>query len=109
MRGEKIAEDYLRRQGYRIITRNYRHGRAEIDLVCRKSNWLIFVEVKTRSGLSYGFPEQHVSPSQVKRITAAAEAFSQELEVCMLHRFDIIGIIWHGSSYSLRHFEDAFY
>ncbi len=108
-RGEEIAARYLRRQGYCLVARNYRDRRAEIDLVCKKGNWIVFVEVKTRSTHSFGYPEESLEPSQTARITEAAAAYAETHWPGALVRFDIIAITWKGASWSLSHFEDAFY
>jgi len=108
-RGEEIAARYLQHQGYHVLARNYRHERAEIDLICRHKRWLVFVEVKTRSTQSFGYPEESLSPAQASRIVEAACAFARENHLNDLFRFDMIAITWKGSSWSLSHFEDAFY
>lgn len=108
-KGEEIAARYLRSSGYQVLERNYRSGRAEIDLICRHVSWLVFVEVKTRSSGSFGYPEECVSPSQAARITKAAAEFAASRQLTGLFRFDIIAISWYGPSWSLAHFEDAFY
>ncbi|HID55979.1 TPA: YraN family protein, partial [Candidatus Poribacteria bacterium] len=56
--GEEIAADFLRRKGYRLLERNIRIGRGEIDLVALDGETLVFVEVKTRKGLRYGHPSE---------------------------------------------------
>lgn len=107
-RGEKVAEHYLYGQNFTIKDRNYRHFRAEIDLICQKNDYMIFVEVKTRSGTLFGYPEKFVSPGQMERIALAAVEYMREKSYSGKYRHDIIAIIWQGSSYSLSHFEDAF-
>lgn len=108
-RGEQIAAGYLRSNGYRVLESNYRYKRAEIDLICQRENWLIFAEVKTRTSVRFGYPEETVSHQQCQRIMDAAEAYAIENEIHALIRYDIISIVWEGNAYSLSHFEDAFF
>ena len=92
-RGERAAEKYLRRNGYRIVKRNFRAAGAEIDLVAMDGDVLVFVEVKTRRGRDAGAPEEAVDERKQKQIRRAAELFAtryREDEIEM--RFDIVAI-----------------
>jgi putative endonuclease len=106
--GERVAENYLRQHGYKIKERNYRYRRCEIDMICMKDDSLIFVEVKTRSGTRFGFPEDFVSDLQAERIAEAAFHYMEECAWKGNYMFDIIAILWQGSSCSVTHFEAAF-
>jgi putative endonuclease len=106
--GEEIAADYLRQKGYRILTRNYRFGRVEIDIVAQYREEIIFVEVKTRSSDQMAFPEQAVGTAKQKNIRLAAESYLEEQNPGMPHRFDIIAVV-KGEKFEIEHFEDAFY
>jgi uncharacterized protein (TIGR00252 family) len=75
-RGERAAEKYLKRNGYRIVARNFRASGAEIDLVAIDGETLVFVEVKTRRSRSAGAPEDAVDERKQSRMRRAAEAFS---------------------------------
>src|SRR5271167_661654 len=75
-RGERAAEKYLRRSGYRIVARNFRAARAEIDLVAMDGDVLVFVEVKTRRSRGAGAPEEAVDERKQKQIRRAAEMFA---------------------------------
>lgn len=108
--GEQAAADFLRQQGYEIVAANHRQGRAEIDLVVARQGLLVFVEVKTRSNLSFGFPESFVSPRKVQLLTAAADAYVQETNWQGNIRFDIVAVTLRpGGSLHIEHFEDAFW
>ena len=104
--GEKIAELYLRSKGYQILRKNFRHKRAEIDLVVQKEDTLIFVEVKFRKNSTYGFPEEFVSEAQSERIKEAATNFIEQMDWRKDIRFDIVAI--SGSEDRVEHFMDAF-
>lgn len=103
--GENMAVEYLLGKGYEIIERNYRHSHAEIDIIVKKNNWLVFVEVKTRSGSSYGFPEEFVDRRKEQLILNAAEEYMYQINWQGNVRYDIVAILRN----EIMHFEDAFY
>jgi putative endonuclease len=110
-RGENLAAWYLRLSGYRIVERNFRSPLGEIDIIARKRDMLIFVEVKTRSTTSPYHPLEAVGAVQVYRTVQAARmylmGFRPPFPAC---RFDIIGIT-PGISFSprrFRHIKNAF-
>ncbi len=106
--GEDWACEYLRGQGYEIACRNYRYGRAEIDIVARREKLLVFVEVKTRTNLSHGEPEAAVTGSKVGRLRKAAEHYIYATDWVHDVRFDVIAISVEGERH-LEHFQDAFW
>ncbi len=106
--GEDIASGYLERKGYKILKRNYRHGKVEIDLICDYKGEIIFVEVKTRSSDQMAYPEQAVGKGKQKNIRLAAENFLEEINYRGSTRFDIVAVI-KGEKFEIEHFEDAFY
>lgn len=105
-KGEQHAEDYLLKQGFTVLERNYRHKRAEIDLIVRKEQLLVFVEVKYRTSVSFGFPEEFVSEAQAGRIKEAAENYLELVRWNGAIRFDIIAI--SGDRLEIEYFQDAF-
>jgi putative endonuclease len=104
--GEKLAADYLQKQGFEVIARNYRFKKAEIDLIVKRDNWLIFVEVKTRSSNAFGEPEEFVDELKGNRIFDAAEEYIYSTDWRGHIRFDIISVKL-GSEVVIEHFEDA--
>ena len=106
--GENRAAAYLLQQGYTIVRKNYRHRRAEVDIIAQKENLLIFVEVKTRGTDRYGYPEEAVNAKKEALLLGAAEAFIYETDWQHEIRFDIISITLN-SPVSIHHIEDAFY
>jgi putative endonuclease len=116
-RGEDVAADFLRDKGYRILERNYRFERSEVDLVCfepseqyEEGGELVFVEVKTRSSLDFGAPEEAVTDEKKKHIMHATEAFLYErhLEGAPA-RFDVVAVVLkQGEAPDIRHYENAF-
>ncbi|MCU0450710.1 MAG: YraN family protein [Bernardetiaceae bacterium] len=107
-RGEDLAAVFLQQKGYEILHRNYRYLRGEIDIVARQGQVLVFVEVKTRKSISYGYPEQAVGPGKQHLIKQTAEGFLVEHQHQGDIRFDIVSIVtWPGLE--IVHFEDAFF
>lgn len=106
--GEEQACRFMEEQGYLILQRNWRFGRAEVDLICGKERELVFIEVKTRSTDHYGDPELFVGPAKQKKMKEAATAFTNGLKEEFTIRFDIIAIIQQGEHSGLLHLENAF-
>ena len=93
-RGEKLAARHLRRQGFKVLYRNFR-GRqgGEIDLVCRDGDTLVFVEVKTRTREDFGRPLEAVGAKKQRRISLGALAWLRLLgNPDILFRFDIVEV-----------------
>jgi putative endonuclease len=107
--GENRAAEYLIAKGYEVLERNYRVGRAEVDLIVRKGNWLVFVEVKTRSGSRYGFPEEFVDREKEENVFYAADVYMEKTGWEGNVRYDIVAILGTEWEREIRHFEDAFY
>ncbi len=94
-RGEKLACGFLRREGYKILYRNFRGRRGgEVDIVCRDDDTLVFVEVKTRSREDFGRPADAVNAAKQKLIARGALAWLQLLDnPDILVRFDIVEVM----------------
>jgi putative endonuclease len=106
--GEDIAAEYIVKKGYKILTRNYRCGRVELDLICELNKEIVFIEVKIRTNDVMAYPEQAVGKSKQRNIRLAAENFMEENQITASARFDIIAVI-KGEKFEIEHFEDAFY
>lgn len=105
--GENLAADFLVAKGYEIVARNYRYRKGEIDLIVKRDDWLLFVEVKTRSASTYGEPESFVGMKQLNRIIDAAEAYIYANDWHGHIRFDIVSIKTGGWEPEIVHFEDV--
>ncbi len=118
-RGEEIAAKYLERNGYRILDRNYRFERSELDLIASSpdekggaGSELVFVEVKIRSGLGFGRPEEAVSEAKRRHLVRAAQAYLHERRLEKARcRFDVISILLRAANEEpqIEHFERAFW
>src|ERR1041385_115451 len=90
-RGEKAAARYLRRHGYKILLKNFRSGKAEVDIVARQKDWLVFVEVKTRKTEEFGLPSEAVQREKQRNLSKAALDYLRLLGNPKIHfRFDIV-------------------
>jgi putative endonuclease len=93
-RAEQRVRLYYRLRGYRVLAKNARAGRNELDIVLRRGRRLVFCEVKARSGDGYGDPREAVGPEKVRRLRWAAEIWLArnpdllELEVA----FEVVGV-----------------
>lgn len=107
--GEDAAVDFLIEKGYEILERNYRFKKAEIDVIASFDNILIAVEVKTRSRIDLGLPQDFLKPSQIKRMVTAMDHYMDKNDREEEVRFDVIAIYIRGNKMELEHLEDAFY
>lgn len=107
--GESIAKGFIQNLGYEIIAINWTIGHKEIDIIALDEGIYIFVEVKTRTTLSQGMPEESVSQSKINHVTEAARQFLYDKEYKDI-RFDVISIhLKSENDYELLHIQDAFY
>lgn len=110
-RGEDIAHRYLQSHGYLVVARNFRTrtGSAEVDIIARKDDAVVFVEVKSRSSLNFGPPDRGVDHEKQLRIMRAAAEYLRRADIAdECARFDIIDVMLDGAP-RLEHIEDAFY
>ncbi len=106
--GEQLAADFLQKQGFVLLEKNWRHGYMEVDLVCLDGDYLVLVEVKTRSDLRHGLPEAAVTRKKERHLLEAAERYldhkSRDNEV----RFDIVSIWESDNEVRINHIREAF-
>ncbi|MCS6934920.1 MAG: YraN family protein [Chitinophagales bacterium] len=107
--GEAEAVRYLESIGHQILERNYRFGRAEIDIISLHRGLLIFTEVKTRKNNRYGYPEEFVDNRKIRLIKQAAEEYVYRTGWQGELRFDIIAFTVSHKGKALRHIPDAFF
>ena len=107
--GEELAVDFLQQNGYTILETNWTFQKAEIDIIAQKENTLAIVEVKTRSSIEFGLPQDFVKPKKIQLLVKAVNEYvtSNDLETDV--RFDIVAIFKESNEYKIEHIEDAFY
>lgn len=108
-RGEEAAVEYLRKKGYSILARNWRNVHKELDIIAQEDDELVIVEVKTRSRIDFGRPEEAVDSKKIRRLVKAANAYIQQYKVDHSVRFDILSLVVEGNGFTITHFPNAFY
>lgn len=107
--GEKLALKHLRRKGYKLVEKNYRAVKCEIDIIMQQRNTIVFVEVKTRAAVSiYGTAAEAVDMRKQNNIKKAAQAFLNSKKLNNVNaRFDVVEV--YLDSNTVNHIENAFY
>ncbi len=91
--GEKLAQDFLKKRGYRIIETNYRCPEGEVDIVARHKDHLVFVEVRTKKSLQFGSPEESITPAKMQRLRAITAHYQQTHDnLPLLWRIDVVAV-----------------
>ena len=107
--GERIAERWLRRQGWRVLQRRFRNGHRDIDLVVERYGTVAFVEVKARRDSAFGGPLEAVNWRKRRELARSAMVWIDRhgrSDEC--YRFDVVGVVVSGPRVRIRHVEDAF-
>ena len=107
--GEEMAVEFLKKDGYKIVETNWTFQKAEIDIIAQKENVLAIVEVKTRSSLVFGLPQDFVKTKKIQLLVKAVDAYVTERDLDVAVRFDIVAIHKEGKSFVIEHLIDAFY
>ncbi|BAO75757.1 YraN family protein [Winogradskyella sp. PG-2] len=108
-KGEQLAVEFLLKNDYTIVERNYRFEKAEVDIIAKTGDILAIVEVKTRSTTDFGNPQDFVKPKQIKNLVKAVDEYVIENDFDLEVRFDIIAIVREGKRFKIEHLENAFY
>jgi len=91
--GEKLAGDFLRKRGYRILEANYRCPRGEVDLIAEHKDYLVFVEVRTKRSREFGTPEESITPTKMERLRTVASHYRQTHDnLPQLWRIDVVAV-----------------
>lgn len=107
-KGEQLAVDFLQKKGYKILERNYRYQKAEIDIIAQLHDTLCAVEVKTRSTPDFGNPQDFVKPKQIQQLVKAIDFYVIDNDLDVEVRFDIVAIIKNKLGTKIEFFENAF-
>ena len=106
---EKLAAEYLIKKGYTILEKNYRFQKAEIDIIAKKNNVIIVIEVKGRKESFLERPEDAVNKKKINLLIKAINEYVIVNELDSEIRFDIISIIKNNQNSDIQHFKNAFY
>jgi len=109
--GEELAVKFLLKAGYVILEQNWRFKKAEIDIIAKDQETLVFIEVKSRSNISFGQPEEFVDDSKESMMMDSAQRYMEMIEYDWEIRFDIISVVFDKSLKvrKIDHFKDAFF
>lgn len=108
--GEEAACEYLKKQGYRILERNFRKSYGEIDIIAQKEEVIVFIEVKTRTTSSFGSPFDAIAPQKLRQIIKGAKYYAYILHPDLPDnlRIDAIGVVVKdGNVVALEHRENV--
>jgi len=112
-RGEEAAAAHLEERGYRVLEQNYRFERNELDLVCydpSEGGEIVFVEVKTRSGMGFGAPEASITEEKQEALAKVAQAYMHERQFeGAPARFDVVTVMLREGPPEVNHYENAFW
>lgn len=106
--GEEQAVDFLQKNGYEILETNWIFQKAEIDIIARKDETLAIIEVKTRSSIDFGLPQDFVKPKKIQLLVKAVNEYVNQNQLDVSVRFDIIAIHKNANNFNIDHLEDAF-
>ena len=113
--GEERAQAYLNSKGFHIrhvnwhnLTPSGKMGNLELDIVAQKDEWLVVVEVKTRSTETFEHPEEAITKKKIRNIVNATHEYIMQYDWQGETRFDVISVIPHGQDFLIEHIEDAF-
>ena len=107
--GERVAERWLTRHGWRVLQRRFRNGHRDIDLIVERDSTIAFVEVKARRDERFGGPLEAVNWRKQRELARSAMVWiDRHGRPAESYRFDVIGVIVEGSRVRVRHVQDAF-
>lgn len=107
--GEDLAANYLVKNGYRILSRNFTYGKYEVDIIAENKEFITFVEVKTRAEDPLDPPANAITRDKQKAIIWAAEGYIKRFRIDKESRFDVITVIQKGEEFDITHIPYAFY
>jgi putative endonuclease len=107
--GEDLAVEFLLKNGYEILETNWTFQKAEVDIIAQKENTLAIIEVKTRSSIDFGLPQDFVKPKKIQLLVKAVNEYVVSKNLDIEVRFDIIAVHKEGQNFSIEHLIDAFY
>jgi len=108
-KAEDLAAEFLLKNGYKILARNFRFQKAEIDIISEKDNFIVVCEVKARSTDIFNLPQEAVNKRKIKLLVTATDHYLQESNINKEVRFDIISVLPdEKGNLNLEHIVNAF-
>lgn len=106
--GEELATAFLRQKGYTVLEKNYKTRFGEIDIIAKDRDVFVFIEVKTRADITFGYPFEAVNPGKREKIRKVALFFMKKLKKEVPARFDVLSIYFERGRQQIEHIQDAF-
>jgi putative endonuclease len=107
-RGEALALAFYKEKGYTILEQNWQSNHLEVDLIVKNDEYIVFCEVKTRSGNALVEPQSSVTPQKQRNLIRAANHYVLKHRIALEVRFDVVAIILNGEEHTLEHIPFAF-
>lgn len=109
-KGEALAVEFLKTAGYQVLETNWRFSRAEVDIIAKDGEILVFVEVKTRTSDYFGQPEEAITERKKTLLADAASVYMDKIDHNWEIRFDVIAVVLKNEKAPIiEHFKDAFW
>jgi putative endonuclease len=108
-KGEDVAVEHLKKAGFKILSKNWKWGKHEIDIVAENKDFIVFAEVKTRAEDFHMHPVTAITRDKQKSIIFAADGYIRKFNIDKESRFDVITVIKKNEEFDVDHIEDAFY
>ncbi|MFT3918276.1 YraN family protein [Cloacibacterium sp.] len=107
---EELAESFLVEKNYKILVKNYRYLKAEIDIIAQFENQIVVVEVKARATDAFMLPQEAINKKKIRLIVSAANEFLETNNIELETRFDVISVLPNEKGkLEITHIENAFY
>lgn len=107
---EELAESFLVEKNYKILAKNYRYLKAEIDIIAQFENQIVIVEVKARATDAFMLPQEAINKKKIRLIVSAANEFLETNNIDLETRFDVISVLpSEKGKLEITHIENAFY
>ena len=109
--GEDISYNFLKKQGYYVLSRNFRTKYGEIDIICKKNDLIIFIEIKSRYNYNHGSPIEAITYSKQMQIIKLCKFYIYTNNLIKYNvRFDVIEVFFNidNNLHSINHITDAF-
>ena len=107
---EELAENFLVEKNYKILAKNYRYLKAEVDIIAQFENQIVIVEVKVRATDAFMLPQEAINKKKIRLIVSAANEFLETNNIELETRFDVISVLpSEKGKLEITHIENAFY
>lgn len=107
---EELAENFLVEKNYKILAKNYRYLKAEVDIIAQFENQIVIVEVKARATDAFMLPQEAINKKKIRLIVSAANEFLETNNIELETRFDVISVLpSKKGKLEITHIENAFY